>query len=134
MPWMVALFGLFVVPLGIASIALMIMQPVVVGAWCTICLITAFLMVVMITLSIDEILAMLAYMAQVRRAGKPLWHTFWYGGDALGDRLTPRRPEKNRLQEMFWGITVPWNLVVVASLGAWLMAAPGRVSNTGGIC
>jgi hypothetical protein len=43
----------------------------------------------MITLSIDEILAMLAYMAQVRRAGKPLWHTFWYGGDALGDRLTP---------------------------------------------
>jgi Vitamin K epoxide reductase family/SPW repeat len=131
MPWMVALFGLLVVPLGIASIALMIMQPVVVGAWCTICLITAFLMVVMITLSIDEILAMLGYMAQIRRAGKPLWRTFWYGGDALGDRLTPRRPEKNRLREMFWGITVPWNLVVVAVLGGWLMAAPAVFQTQG---
>ena len=124
MPWMVSLFGLLVIPLGIASIVLMIMQPVVVGAWCTICLITAFLMVIMITLSIDEILAMLEYMGQVRRAGKPLWRTFWYGGDAFGDRLTPRRPEKNQLREMFWGMTVPWNLIVVAVLGGWLMAAP----------
>jgi hypothetical protein len=131
MPWMVALFGLLVVPLGIASIVLMIMQPVVVGAWCTICLITAFLMVVMIALSIDEILAMLGYMAQIRRAGKSIWRTFWYGGDALGDRLTPRRPERNRLHEMFWGITVPWNLVIVAGLGVWLMAAPAVFQTQG---
>lgn len=131
MPWMVSLFGLLVIPLGIASIVLMIMQPVVVGAWCTICLITAFLMVIMITLSIDEILAMLEYMGQVRRAGKSVWHTFWYGGDAFGDRLTPRRPEKNRLREMFWGVTVPWNLVVVAGLGVWLMAAPAVFQTQG---
>ena len=131
MPWMVSLFGLLVIPLGIASIVLMIMQPVVVGAWCTICLITAFLMVIMITLSIDEILAMLEYMGQVRRAGKSVWHTFWYGGDAFGDRLTPRRPEKDRMREMFWGITIPWNLVVVAGLGVWLMAAPAVFQTQG---
>lgn len=124
MPWMVALFGLLVVPLGIASIALMIMQPVVVGAWCAICLITAFFMLIMITLSLDEILAMIGYMLQIRKAGKSVWHTFWYGGDALGDNLTPRRPERNRLHGMFWGMTAPWNLVVVTMLGVWLMAAP----------
>jgi hypothetical protein len=67
---------------------------------------------------------MIGYMLQIRRAGKSVWHTFWYGGDALGDNLTPRRPERNRLHEMFWGMTVPWNLVVVAVLGVWLMAAP----------
>jgi hypothetical protein len=131
MPWMVSLFGLLVIPLGIASIVLMIMQPVVVGAWCTICLITAFLMVIMITLSIDEILAMIEYMLQIRRAGRSVWHTFWYGGDALGDNLTPRRPEKNRLREMFWGMTVPWNLVVVAGLGVWIMAAPAVFQTQG---
>jgi hypothetical protein len=88
-------------------------------------------MVIMITLSIDEILAMLEYMGQVRRAGKPLWRTFWYGGDAFGDGLTPRRPEKNQLREMFWGMTVPWNLVVVAVLGGWLMAAPAVFQTQG---
>jgi hypothetical protein len=131
MPWMVALFGLLVVPLGIASIALMIMQPVIVGAWCTICLITAFFMLIMIALSLDEILAMIEYMLQIRRAGKSVWHTFWYGGDALGDNLTPRRPERNRLHEMFWGMTVPRNLVVVAALGVWLMAAPAVFQTQG---
>ena len=35
MPWMVAMFGFLVVPLGIVSVGLIIMQPVVVGSWCT---------------------------------------------------------------------------------------------------
>jgi uncharacterized membrane protein len=131
MPWMVSLFGLLVIPLGIASIVLMIMQPVVVGAWCTICLITAIFMLIMIVLSLDEILAMIEYMLQIRRAGKSVWHTFWYGGDALGDNLTPRRPERNRLREMFWGMTVPWNLIVVAAVGMWLMAAPAIFQTQG---
>ena len=124
MPWMVSIFGALVVPLGIVSIALMIMQPVVVGAWCTICLITAFLMVLMVALSLDEVLAMIEYLQQTRRAGKSIWRTFWRGGDAFGDNLVPRRSETNRPHEMFWGITIPWNLVVVAGLGVWLMAAP----------
>jgi hypothetical protein len=74
---------------------------------------------------------MLGYMAQIRRAGKSIWRTFWYGGDALGDKLTPRRPKRNRLHEMFWGITVPWNLVIVAGLGVWLMAAPAVFQTQG---
>lgn len=131
MPWMVSLFGALVVPLGIASIVLMIMQPVIVGAWCTICIITAFFMLLMLVLSLDEVLAMVEYMLQMRKAGKSMWHTFWYGGDALGDRLTPRRPETNRPREMFWGMTVPWNLVVVSGLGLWLLAGPAVFQTQG---
>lgn len=48
MPWMVAIFGIAVLPLGITSIILVIMQPVVVGAWCTLCLITAAAMLLMV--------------------------------------------------------------------------------------
>jgi len=59
MPWMVAGFGLVVVPLGIVSIVLVIMQPVVVGAWCTPCLATAVLMLAMIPLALDEVVAMI---------------------------------------------------------------------------
>jgi hypothetical protein len=131
MPWMVSLFGALVVPLGIASVVLMIMQPVVVGAWCTICIITAFFMLLMLALSLDEVLAMVEYLQQIRRAGKSVWRTFWYGGDALGDRLTLRRPERNRLHEMFLGMTVPWNLVVVSGLGLWLLASPAVFQTQG---
>jgi uncharacterized membrane protein len=35
MPWMVLLFGLAVGPLGIVSVLLIISQPVLLGAWCT---------------------------------------------------------------------------------------------------
>jgi hypothetical protein len=55
MPWMVLLFGILVVPLGIVSIALVIMQPVMVGTWCTICLFTALAMLIMIPFTLDEV-------------------------------------------------------------------------------
>ena len=38
MPWVVVLFGLAVGPLGLASVLLVIAQPVVLDAWCTLCL------------------------------------------------------------------------------------------------
>ncbi len=124
MPWMVALFGLMVVPLGVVSVVLIMLQPVLVGAWCTPCLLSALFMLIMIALSLDEVIAMLQFLLQTRRADKSVWRAFWLGGDALGDNLTPHRPETTHPRQMFWGVTVPWNLLVSAALGAWLMAAP----------
>jgi hypothetical protein len=124
MPWMVALFGFMVVPLGIVSVVLIILQPVVVGAWCTPCLLSALFMLIMVTLSLDEVIAMLQFLVQTHHVGKSVWRTFWFGGDALGDNLTPRRPEKSHSRGMFWGVTILWNLIVSALLGAWLMVAP----------
>ena len=131
MPWMVALFGLMVVPLGVVSVVLIMLQPVVVGAWCTACLLSAMFMLIMIALSLDEVIAMIQFLAQTRRAGKSVWRAFWLGGDAMGDNLTPRRPEMTRSREMLWGVTVPWNLLVSAALGAWLMVAPAVFQTQG---
>ena len=124
-PWTVATFAIFAIPLSAVSILFVIFQPVIVGAWCTICLITASFVVIIMALSLDEVLAMLSYLRQSRKDGKSLRRTFLYGGHALGDNLTPKRPPADRPQkEMFWGTGIPWNLVVVAALGGWLMAAP----------
>ena len=131
MPWMVALFGLMVVPLGVVSVVLIMLQPVVVGAWCTACLLSAMFMLIMIALSLDEVIAMIQFLAQTRRAGKSVWRTFWRGGDAMGDNLTPRRPETEHPRQMFWGVTVPWTLLVSALLGAWLMVAPAVFQTQG---
>ena len=124
MPWMVALFGFMVVPLGIVSVVLIMLQPVAVGAWCTWCLLSALFMLLMIALSLDEVIAMLQFLLQTRRAGKSVWRTFWRGGDALGDHQVPRRPDTAQPGQMLWGVTVPWNLLVGAALGVWLMASP----------
>lgn len=124
MPWMVALFGFMVIPLGVVSVVLIMLQPIIIGEWCTVCLLSALFMLIMIALSLDEVIAMLQFLMQTRRAGKSVWRAFWLGGDALGDNLTPQRPQTDHPSQMFWGVTVPWNLLVSALLGAWLMIAP----------
>jgi uncharacterized membrane protein len=124
MPWMVALFGFMVIPLGVVSVVLIMLQPIIIGEWCTVCLLSALFMLIMIALSLDEVIAMLQFLVQTRRAGKSVWRAFWLGGDALGDNLTPQRPQTDHQSQMFWGVTVPWNLLVTAALGVWLMIAP----------
>ncbi len=124
MPWMVALFGLMVIPLGIVSVVLIMLQPIIIGEWCTVCLLSALFMLIMIALSLDEVIAMLQFLIQTRRAGKSVWRALWLGGDALGDNLTPQRPQTDHPSQMFWGVTIPWNLLVTALLGAWLTIAP----------
>jgi hypothetical protein len=87
MPWMVTFFFILVVPLGVTSIVLVILQPVSVGHWCTLCLATAALMLVMIPFTVDEVVAMGQFLVQSASEGKPLWRTFWVGDtDAGGQR------------------------------------------------
>src|SRR5438045_8840635 len=93
MPWMVTFFFILVVPLGVTSIVLVILQPLVVGYWCTICLLTAVVMLVMIPFTVDEVVAMGQFMAGRVRAGKPFWRTFVVGATTEGgapDARTPR--------------------------------------------
>ena len=136
MPWMVAMFGFLVVPLGATSIILMMLQPVAVGHWCTLCLVTAGLMLAMIPLAVDEVVAMGQFLVQARREGKPLWRTFWVGGTIEGKQGDDRSPALDaRLSHkgaaMAWGVTVPWTLALGAALGAWLMAAPAVFGSQG---
>lgn len=76
MPWVVVLFGLLVGPLGAVSITLVILQPFV-GGWCFLCLVTAFISILMIGPAMDEVLASLQHLCAEGRAGRSVWWTFW---------------------------------------------------------
>lgn len=77
MPWIVIAFGLAVGPLGFISVLLVILQPVLYDSWCTLCLATALISVVMIGPAMDEMLASLQYMKRVKDAGESRWKAFW---------------------------------------------------------
>jgi len=78
-PWMVLLFGLDVIPLGIVSAILIMAQGAVVGAWCFLCLVTAVISLVLVPLAFDEVWSTIRYLHRVwkrSRSGKVLWNTF----------------------------------------------------------
>lgn len=129
MPWMVLLFGMIVVPLGFTSITLIILQPLVVGAWCTLCLVTATCMMVMIAYAIDEVIAVFQFLNQKRHEGKPLWTVFWKGDSSANAEVDTRTPHLESsfgsiLSATSWGINIPWNLALSALLGVGLMLLP----------
>lgn len=134
MPWMVTFFGILVVPLGVTSIVLIILQPLAVGAWCSLCLLAAIAMVIMIPATLDEVLAMIQFLIQSKREGKSLWHTFWYGGTIGGsnkdDRLTPFDWSQPQTMSAPW-LASNWHLLIGAGLGVWLMFAPWFFGSVG---
>ena len=85
MPWIVVIFGLAVGPLGAVSILLVVLQPVVYDAWCTLCLSSAVISVVMIGPAMDEFLASLQYLGRVGRRGGSRWRAFWGLDGPAGD-------------------------------------------------
>ncbi len=136
MPWMVAFFGILVIPLGVVSIVLIILQPVAVGFWCSICLLTAIAMVIMLPLTLDEVVAMIQFMKKRVKAGKPFWRTFWMGDTIEGgskDERTPRFTDSllKTVPAMGWGVNLPWNLVLATAIGLWWMFYPGNFGVTG---
>lgn len=129
MPWMVAGFGVVVVPLGIVSIVLIILQPLAVGAWCSICLFTAAAMLLMVPLSLDEVVAMVQLIMRKKREGESAWRVFWLGANLPNDTATwpSTRPEPWRPSGMLWGFTNSWSLWLSAAIGVWLMSAPAAL-------
>ena len=135
MPWMVTFFFIVVVPLGLTHITLVILQPVAVGAWCTLCLAAAFLMLLMIPFTIDEVIVTGQFLAATRREGRSLWRTFWVGGTMSGgtpDTRTPRygAPMTAMFTPATWGLTLPWTLIASGVIGAYVMASPALLGST----
>lgn len=132
MPWMVAVFGILVIPLGLVHIFLVISQPVIVGHWCTLCLLAAAIMLPMIPLEVDEVIAMVQFMKKKRQQGEGFWKLFWKGGTIEGGEKEehapalldfPQQPRKVFAASV-WGMSVPWTLAVSALLGFAVVAAP----------
>lgn len=132
MPWMVAVFGILVIPLGLVHIFLVISQPLVVGAWCTFCLLAAAIMLPMIPLETDEVIAMGQHMVKAKRRGDSLWEVFWKGGKPFEQNKDERSPELMEFPKSpwkvyiasIWGMSFPWTLILSTLLGIWLMFAP----------
>ncbi len=126
MPWLVVLFGIMIVPLGVVSITFIIIQPIVIGTWCTLCLIAAAAMLIQIPYSIDELVATIQFMARRARKGRPLLRVFVMGDtdDGPDERVEDdfEQPPRAILAEMLGGgIGLPWTLTASIAIGISLM-------------
>lgn len=126
MPWLVLLFGLLVVPLGIVSITFVIIQPIVIGTWSTLALIGAAAMLLQIPYSLDELLAVLQFLRRRMKAGKSLLRVFLFGDTDDGERERPgdefdRQPGPVLAEVVQGGVRLPWTLWLAALIGVWLL-------------
>ncbi|MBC5995085.1 vitamin K epoxide reductase family protein [Pontibacter cellulosilyticus] len=133
MPWMVAVFGILVIPLGLVHILLVISQPVMVGAWCTFCLLAAAIMLPMIPLEVDEVIAMGQFMKKKVNQGESFWKVFWKGGTVEGGEKEEHAPELMKFPQepgkvyaaSIWGMSFPWTLSLATIVGVAMVFAPG---------
>lgn len=126
MPWLVMLFGFMIVPLGAVSITFIIIQPIVIGTWCTLCLIAAVAMLVQIPYSLDELVATGQFLLRRHRQGKPVLKIFFVGDTDEGpDERTAdnfsRSPIAVAKDMVTGGVSVPVPLIVAIVIGVWLM-------------
>ena len=139
MPWIVLIFGFLVIPLGIVSLTLVILQPLAVGAWCTACLFSAFITVLMIPFTFDEVLASVQFIRKKKKQGQSAWKVFWFGGPDDGGEIkeytAPGNEQfKNLLSSLKRDLLIkPWNLFLSAAIGIWIMISPDVFGFSGGV-
>lgn len=137
MPWMVTFFGILVIPLGLVHIFLVISQPVVVGFWCSFCLLAALIMLPMLPLEVDEVIAMGQFIKRKVKDGESFWKIFWKGGGEEEFEIDEERKSEapdlydfsKKPEEIFlaslWGMSFPWTLIAATFFGIALTALPG---------
>lgn len=79
-PWMVILFGIDVIPLGLVSVVLVLLQATIVGYWCFLCLVSAAISLILILYAYDEVWSSLVYLRLVWRHTRDrgeVWKVFW---------------------------------------------------------
>jgi nucleoside-diphosphate-sugar epimerase len=126
MPWLVVLFGVMIVPLGVVSIFFIIVQPILIGTWCTLCLIAAAAMLIQIPYSIDELIATGQFLAERKRKGKSVLLAFFRGDTMEGGRKMDDEDFEGSpwaiLKDMLGGgVSLPLSLVCSIALGIWMM-------------
>jgi len=125
MPWLVTAFGVMIVPLGAVSIFFIIIQPIVIGTWCTLCLIQAAAMLLQVPFSLDELVAGGQFLVRRKKKGRPLLRIFFVGDTDEGEtreRDDFHRPFPALLKEMLLGgVNYPLPLLGCIAIGVWLM-------------
>ncbi|NHK26406.1 NAD-dependent epimerase/dehydratase family protein [Parvularcula flava] len=125
MPWLVLLFGIMIVPLGVVSISFIIIQPIVIGTWCTLCLIAAAAMLLQIPYSLDELVATCQFLIRRKKQGRPLLRIFFTGDTDEGENVDADDFHRHPLAiwKDMWtgGVAFTWNLSLCILIGIWLM-------------
>jgi nucleoside-diphosphate-sugar epimerase len=138
MPWLVMLFSIMIVPLGAVSITFIVIQPILLGTWCTLCVIAAAAMLLQIPYSLDELVATGQFLHRRWRAGDGLFRVFFVGGTDDG----PARHEADDFERapggivkemVVGGVSVPWNLALCLLIGIWLMFTRLTLGTEGGM-
>ncbi len=81
-PWTVLAFGAVILSGAIVSVLLIFMQAVLVGAWCTLCLVSAAISFAIFGFGYDEPLAGLRYLKRMRESEGSVWRALWGTEDA----------------------------------------------------
>lgn len=129
MPWLTILFGVLIVPLGAVSITFIIIQPILLDTWCTLCLIAATAMLLQIPFSIDELVATGQFLVRRKRAGHSVLRAFIFGDtdeDSNSrqddDEDDFQRPPIDIIRDMFTGgVRLCYPLLACIVFGALLM-------------
>jgi nucleoside-diphosphate-sugar epimerase/uncharacterized membrane protein len=126
MPWLVLVFGIMIVPLGVVSISFIIIQPILLGTWCTLCLITAAAMLIQVPYSVDELIATCQFLRRRKHAGRPILRVFLTGDtddgpDVRRDESFERAPRALMAEMMGGGVGFSAGLAGCIAIGLWLM-------------
>jgi nucleoside-diphosphate-sugar epimerase len=145
MPWLVLLFGLMIVPLGMTTIAFIVIQPVVLGTWSTLALVGAAAVLLQIPYSLDELAATCQFLLRRIRAGRP-WLQVLFMGDTddmprPGDTTAVPDPDDEFdrplvpvLKSMVvGGVGLPWNLALVGVIGLFLLTTRATLGADGNL-
>ena len=136
-PWLVLLFGLMIVPLGMTTILFIVIQPVVLGTWSTLALVGGAAVLIQIPYSLDELLATAQFLRRRVRAGQP-WLRVLFLGDtdelraAGGDGRahSANRDDADEFDRplgvvlksiISGGVSLPWNLALAGLIGVSLL-------------
>jgi uncharacterized membrane protein len=77
LPWVCLALGAVLTTGAIVSIALIVVQPTIAGAWCTLCLASAVISLVLFALGIGEARAAGQEIRRARAGGWSLGDAFW---------------------------------------------------------
>ncbi|MBX9745177.1 MAG: vitamin K epoxide reductase family protein [Chlamydiales bacterium] len=133
-PWLVCVFGILVIPVSIVSSILIVLQPLAVGTWCTLCLVTAVCMLIPIPFAIGEVAASIQYLRYSKQ--KPFFQLLFFGGKCPGEKpdtgsLSMDQPLLTLFKASLSGLTFPWNLSLSALIGIAIIAIPSSLEVKG---
>ncbi len=124
-PIFVLFFCMLIIPVGLVSTILIILQPLIVGAWCFWCLLTAIMMLFMITFAVDEMVLTYQFLKMYRKKAPSLYTLLVKGSSCLKEPLHITQ-EPSPIFPMR-GIGFPPTLIVAALVGLVLMFYSSRL-------